>query len=147
MESVFASERCLCPILNSQSRMRMEGLKHDIEQTSETIKEYVKTEFALLKVELVEKSSWALASIISRAVLLALLILPIIFGLFALAFYLAEVYGSNAVGFGVVAAGITVLYIIGVVARRFLIVNPLQNFFINKFADLFFEDDADKERD
>ena len=125
----------------------MEGLKHDIEQTSEAIKEYVKTEFALLKVEVVEKSSRVLASIISRTALLALLVLPFIFGLFALAFYLAEVLGNNAAGFGIVAGGIAVLYIIGVVARKFLIVNPLQDFFINKFAELLFEDDTDKERD
>ncbi len=123
----------------------MEGLKHDFEQTSQIIKEYVETEFALLKVELVEKSSKVLASLITRVALVALLILPFFFGLFALAFYLAEVFGSNAIGFGLVAGGITVLYIIGVVARKFLIGNPLQDLFINKFADILFKDDSDKE--
>ena len=125
----------------------MEGLKQDFEQTTEIVKDYLETELALLKVELVEKSSHVLAAIIARVALVVLLILPFFFGLFALAFYLADIFGSNAAGFGIVAGGIAVLYIIGIVARKFLIVNPLQNFFIDKFADILFTDDTDKEGD
>lgn len=125
----------------------MEGLKHDIEQTAEIASEYIKTEIDLLKVDLVDKVSGVLASLIARVALIVLLILPFFFGLIALGFYLSEIYGSHATGFGLVAGGIAVLYIIGLVARKFLIVNPLQNFFIHQFADALFTEDADKEKD
>ena len=123
----------------------MEGLKHDFRETKEIVEEYIRTELDLIKVELVERLSNDLAALLSRLMLFSLLLVPILFGFLALGFYFGELFGSSAKGFGLVAGCVIVLYVVGVVGRKFLIKNPLQDYLIKKLAQTIFESDADKE--
>lgn len=126
----------------------MEGLKQDIKETGEIFEEYLKTELDLFKVELIEKSSRVIASTISALLLAGFVTVPILFGFMALGFYFGELFDSYAAGFGLVAGVVVVLYVAAIVARKFLLKNPIQDHLIKTFAkSLFEEENAGKEGD
>ncbi|MBC6994425.1 hypothetical protein QWY85_01745 [Neolewinella lacunae] len=95
------------------------------------------------KLTVAERSALTAAGIVAALVLTLLGFAAVLFGLIALAFYLAGDMDSAARGFGWVSLLLVGTFLLVLALRRFLIVNPI----IAKVIDIFFAEDKDPDHE
>ncbi len=89
------------------------------------------------KLTVAERSALTAASIVVALILTLLGSATVLFALIALAFYLAGDMDSAARGFGLVTLILVGAFLLVLLLRRYLIVNPI----IAKVIDIFFAED------
>jgi hypothetical protein len=110
----------------------MEAKKEPQPPLIDQLKEYAEIRIKLAKYKAIDGSSSVIASIIADLVVVISMVLAFIFASLTLAFYLAEVFGSEWKGFGCV----TLLYLIIAVlfkVNKAGFEKPIANAFIQKF--------------
>lgn len=105
------------------------------------IQEYLNQRLLLLRLEVTEKLSKALAAFIKHCVLLVLFTIFFVFASIALALYIGEIFDSDVLGFLTVGGGFLVLFILAFLMRKPLIEKP----FVNKIIRILFEKNHEKE--
>lgn len=96
------------------------------------LKEYINTQFKLVKHDAIDKSSSVIADIITDIIQIVLVLLVVIFASFTLAFFLADVLHSIWMGFGI----ILLIYILALLLFRTFrkgVERPVINAVIRKF--------------
>ncbi|HKK78139.1 MAG TPA: phage holin family protein, partial [Phaeodactylibacter sp.] len=94
---------------------------------------YLKQHLEYYKLDIAERVSKVISSAITMIVLLLLFLMMLGFLSVAAGFYLAELRGSYAEAFLIVAGGYLVLTLFVALFRRFLITNPVLSRVINVF--------------
>lgn len=111
------------------------------------ITELINTKLQLLKLEAVEKGSKGVSSLFLGLIFVVLISFALLFGFLALAFWLGDLVGSIAGGFGIVVLIYLVLFAIVYLCRR-PIQTALTNLFINEIdPDLVNKGRKEKEVD
>lgn len=105
------------------------------------IQEYLNQRFLLLRLEVSEKLSKALAAFAQRFVLLVLFAMFFVFAAIALALYIGDILNSGVLGFLIVSGGFLVLFIFAFLLRKPLIERP----FMDKIIQILFEKYHEKE--
>lgn len=93
------------------------------------ITELINTKFQLIKLEAVEKSSKGISSLFLGLIFIVLISFALLFGFLALAFWLGDIVGSVAGGFGIVVLIYLTIFAIVYICRR-PILTALTNLFI-----------------
>jgi len=119
----------------------MSEFRRDVEQTSKAAQDYVKAEINLLRIQITEKTSEILATILARNIFLIAIVVPFFFGLMALGFYLSELLGSMALGFLAVTGVSFVILLLLYLLRKPLIVGPIQDGLIKRLAEILLDDE------
>jgi len=109
----------------------MEPKKETVRPIVDQVKEYVETRLKLLKLEVVDRSSAVIATIIVELIVVVSLMLTFLFASFTLALFLADCFGSYWQGFGAVAL-LYLLIGVGLMLAKKTIERPLINIFIKK---------------
>ena len=109
----------------------MDQLSQRIKQTTNELKDYLETRFELLVLNVSERVTLWIGETVQQLIGFTILGAGILFGLFALAFYLGEFFESTALGFAVVSAPILILGLILTVIKPKRIARNIQNQFMN----------------
>jgi len=109
----------------------MEPQKESARPIIDQLHEYVETRIKLLKLEVIDRSTSIIATLIVELVIIISLILTFLFASFTLALYLGDVLGANWKGFGAVAIVYLLIAVIIIVAKK-PIERPLINILIRK---------------
>lgn len=117
-----------------------EELAEKIGETYGYLSEIIDHKVEAAKLSVAEKSALTISSVVTTIVLSIFGGVMFLFGLIALAFYLAGDMQSTARGFGLVALLMLGLLLIVFFLRRYLIVDPT----VSKVISLFFSDDLSK---
>jgi len=104
--------------------------KQDFDNISDRFKDYIKLQVEIFKLKATEKGVRIVASLLTYLVLLVFAVLFLISGFLALGFYLSEVTGSNAAGFGCLTVILLLIVIVMVLIREKAMTKPLENKFI-----------------
>jgi hypothetical protein len=110
----------------------MEEQKPAEENLFEKIKAYVQVRVRLAVLNSIEKTAEIYASLISKLIVSLFLLMALLFGSIALAFYLAEIYQSNWCGFLCVGGLYLLIGIFILLIRRKSIEKPLMDQFVKK---------------
>lgn len=105
----------------------MEEPKKDFEEITEQLKNYVKLQIELFKLKAVEKGVMFLASLVNSALIFLVVFFILLFGFMALGFYLGNLTGNNAIGFGLLTLFLLIIGIIIFLTKKKYIVTPIQN--------------------
>ena len=103
-----------------------------IEEIIENLKNYINTNYELLKLKAVERISVSLADLISDFLVGLVLFLFVFFISLWAGFYLSTLVGDNYSGFAIVAGIYLLIGLIMIVLRRKLVEKPLRNKIIRK---------------
>jgi hypothetical protein len=95
------------------------------------LKEYLQTQYEILKLQLVGKLSLSGAWIVSVIIICLIFFISILFLSVGAAIYLSGVLGSYPAGFGLVGAIYLVVGVIALVAKQRILVAPLRDKIIN----------------
>jgi len=98
-----------------------------LEELTENISKYVKTNLDLIKYQATERSCAIGSKLIMNLVLLIVAGLLILFVSLGISSYLSEYYGNSSVGFMAVAGFYFVLGLILLIGRRSLMERPLRD--------------------
>ena len=109
----------------------MEPQKESARPIIDQVREYVETRVKLLKLEVIDRSTTIISSIIIEIVIIVSLVLTFLFASFTLALFLADVLGSNWKGFGCVALIYLLIAVLLMVAKKSF-ERPLINILIKK---------------
>ena len=109
----------------------MDQLSQRIKQTTNELKDYFETKFELLVLNVSERVTLWIGETIQQLVAFTILGIGLLLGLFALGFYLGELFGSTALGFAVVSAPVLILGLILTIAKPKGIARNIQNQFMN----------------
>lgn len=103
--------------------------QNNLEKLFNDAKEYLNTRLELTKLELVQKVSQIVSSLITSFLLLVIFVLVLLFGSVSLALFLSEKTGSTTTGF---------LYVAGIYLALGLLIYLLKGSFIKKpVTDMF----------
>jgi hypothetical protein len=119
----------------------MNEFRRDVEQTSKAAQDYLKAEVDLLRIQLTEKASEILATIMARNVFVVAILLPVFFGYMALGFYLSELLDSMALGFLSVAGISALLLLLIYLLRKPLVIGPIQDGIIKRLGKTLLNDE------
>jgi uncharacterized membrane protein YdjX (TVP38/TMEM64 family) len=117
----------------------MEDLKKDISYVNDETQKAIANEVKLMKVELIENTSFYFASIFSRMLLLVFALITLVFLLLALGLFLQQFTGSLYISFGLVSAGLLLFLLIGALFRKTLLAGPVQDAVIRELAPKLFK--------
>lgn len=117
----------------------MEDLKKDISYVNDETQKAIANEVKLMKVELIENTSFYFASIFSRMLLLVFGLITLMFLLIALAFFIQQFTGSLYLSFGLVSGGMLLLLLIFAIFRKSVIAGPVQDAVIRELAPKLFK--------
>lgn len=109
-------------------------------------KEYVDTRIEHLRLVALEKSTKLMADIITQVAVVGSALLAFLFGSITLAYYLAEVLGSFARGFGCVALLYLLIAVIVYFIKDKYIESGLIDFMIRKYLKKRKEEEASDEK-
>jgi Putative Actinobacterial Holin-X, holin superfamily III len=107
----------------------------NFEQLYSDLKQYVKLQTELVKVEFVEKLTILLSAFIIVSLVIALAFGGLFYLFFSLAYTLESVVGSLELAFAIIAGLYLLLILILVVFRKSLVVNPIVRFLSNLFLN------------
>ena len=96
-------------------------------------KVYIKQQLEYYKLEIAERLSLTLSSMITLVMILMVMLLFVLFLSFSLAFFLSDKLGSYSQGFLVVSGVHALVAIVVVLFRRQLITNPILSRIIKTF--------------
>lgn len=119
----------------------MDEFKRDLDHVTKAARDYVKAEIDLVRIELTEKLSDILATVVTRFVLYIAFILPVIFAFLALGYYLSELLDSKALGFLAVTGVMIILLLLLFALRKPLIKGPIQDGLIKGLSETLLNDD------
>jgi hypothetical protein len=108
----------------------MEEPKHDFDGVTDRLKDYINVRVELIKLKAVEKGVGIAASVITYVLIAIFAIFMLLTAILALGFYLGEVTGSNAAGFGLLTGILLVIVVILFVIKDKSIIKPIENKFI-----------------
>jgi len=111
------------------------GFNERLGQAIDDVKEYVNLKLRLIQLNLSEKISVALANVITSSVAFTFYILFFVFGSFAIAYWLGNVFNNNAAGFGIVAGFYLIVALLFGVGFKKQIRRKLRDNFISNFAN------------
>jgi uncharacterized RDD family membrane protein YckC len=103
-----------------------------IEELSETLKNYVTTNYEIIKLEAAKSTSAIGSSLISGICIGLIVILFIFFLSLGAGFYLSAVLGNTYAGFAIVAAFYLLLGLILIAGRKSLMEKPIRDKIIRK---------------
>lgn len=107
----------------------------NIQQLYEDIKKYITLQKEYTKLEVIEKLTILISTLIMVLALIILGMISLFYLLFALAYILEPVVGGLHISFTIIA-GINILLIIGVIClRKRLIIKPMVSFLTNLFLN------------
>jgi len=106
-------------------------------ETRTRLKQYVEQRILLVRLQITEKVSRVAAAVVTSVFLVVIGLMLVIFASIAAGLWLAQITGSLAAGFGIVA----LFYFLIFLFMIFFMNKILQNFFINKFIHLFHKKD------
>lgn len=112
----------------------------------EDTKEYLETRAEYLRLHVLERATKLLADMITQFTVVCTCILAFLFGSVTLAFYLAEVLGTNARGFGCVSLLYLMIAIVVYFTKDKYIETGLINFMIRKYFKRHLEEDTSDEK-
>lgn len=98
-------------------------------------KKYIELQKDYLKLELVEKLTILLSTLILILILLILGMMALFYLSFTLAYILEPVVGSLTVSYALISAGIILLALIAYLFRKQLIIQPMVNFIGHLFLN------------
>ncbi|TAE35244.1 MAG: hypothetical protein EAY66_09435 [Sphingobacteriales bacterium] len=114
----------------------MEDYKQDFESISGQLKDYIALQVEITKLKATETGVRIASSFVAYFLLAVFVVLLLLSGFLALGFYLAVVTGSNAAGFGWLAAILLLIVLILFLIKDKMIIKPLENkFIINIFKN------------
>ena len=105
---------------------------NNIEETVDSIKDYVRTEYALVVLKGADKFAHFVSNFISLIPIMFFSILMGILLSFGLAFYLNTVFVSEYVGFLIVGGGYFVIVLFVICVRKNLVAKPFRNLIIRE---------------
>ena len=109
------------------------NLSENLNEAIDDVKEYVNLRMQLIQLNVTEKVSIGLASLIAGGIALILFILCFIFGSFALSYLIGNWLNSTAAGFGVMAGFYFIVGIIMLKVGKGKLRITLINSFIKQF--------------
>lgn len=107
-------------------------LNEKLEALTDSLKEYVDTNYELIKLEVIDHTSDVISAIISTLIIGVLLVLFLIFGSFYLAFYLSDLLEVPHIGFAIVGGFYLILGLFVHLNKRRLVENRVCNNFIKR---------------
>lgn len=117
-----------------------------IEEIVSTAKEYVDARVEYTRLYVVEKASRIFAVLVTNTAVAVCFILAFLFGTTTLAFFLSDVLGSFARGFGCVALIYILLAFIVYFTKEKYMEKQLINFAIRKYFDKLADKDEDEQK-
>ncbi|TAH01203.1 MAG: hypothetical protein EAZ15_07715 [Sphingobacteriales bacterium] len=108
----------------------MEQPKQDFDGVTDRIKDYVNLRIEIIKLKVIEKIVSIAASILAYVLIAVFALIFLLAAFFSLGFFLAEITGSNAAGFGLLSIILLVVVWILFLIKDKRIIQPLQNKFI-----------------
>ena len=99
------------------------------------VKDYLNLRLRLIQLNLAEKASAALANMISSLIAMVFLILFVLFGSFALSYWLGSILDSQALGFIIVAGFYLFIALLIQVFAKKSIRRKMMDSFISDFAN------------
>jgi len=107
-------------------------LNEKLEALTDSLKEYVDTNYELIKLEVIDHSSDIISGLISTLVVGVMLVLFLLFGSLYLAFFLSDLLEINYVGFGIVGGFYLLVAIIIHFNKEKLIESRVCNNFVRR---------------
>lgn len=110
-------------------------MKDNLQQLFNELKKYVELQKDYAKLDLVEKLTALLSTLILVLVLMVLGMMVLFYLSFTLVYILEPLVGGLMVSYGIITAGILALIALAVLFRKRLIVQPLIHFLANLFLN------------
>ena len=110
-------------------------LNEKVEALTNSLKEYVDTNYELIKLEVIDYSSDISAGIISKLIVGVMLVFFTFFASLYFAYYLSDLIGISHVGFVIIGGFYLLLAIIFYLSRKSLLERPVRNNFIKTKMD------------
>ena len=107
-------------------------LNEKLEALTDSLKEYVDTNYELIKLEVIDYSSEVISEIISKLIVGIMLVLFAIFGGFYLSYYLSDVIGIDYIGFAIVSGFYLIAAIFVHLTKKSLIETKICDSFIKQ---------------
>lgn len=107
-------------------------LNEKVEALTDSLKEYVDTNYELIKLEVINYSSDILSGLISALIVGVMLVLFLFFGSLYLAYYLSDLIEINYIGFAIVGGFYLLLAILFHLNKKKLIEGRVCNNFIKR---------------
>lgn len=107
-----------------------------LEELTQNINKYVKTNFELIKLEAAERVCVVGSKLIVSLLLLVVGCLLILFISLGASFYLSDYFNNNSIGFVIVSAFYFFIGLILVIGRKTLLEKPLRNKIIRKIFSI-----------
>lgn len=107
-------------------------LNEKIEALTDSLKEYVDTNYELIKLEVIDHSSDILSGLISTLIVGVMLALFLFFGSFYLAYYLSDLLEINYIGFAIVGGFYLLLALLFHFNKKKLIESRVCNNFLKR---------------
>ena len=107
-------------------------LNEKLEALTDSLKEYVDTNYELIKLEVIDYSSDIIAGLISALVVGAMLVLFLLFGSLYTAYYLSDLLGIDNIGFAIVGGFFLLIALIFHFNKKSLIESRVCNNFIKR---------------
>ncbi len=107
-------------------------LNEKLEALTDSLKEYVDTNYELIKLEVIDHSSDLISGIISALLVGLMLVLFLLFGSFYAAYYLSDLLQIDYIGFAIVGGFYLLVALIFHFNKKNLIESPVCNSFIKR---------------
>jgi len=107
----------------------------NIEQLTETLSKVVKTNYDLLKLEAIERTSVIGSGLISNLIVILISFLFILTLSIGAGYYISVQFNDNYTGFAIISAFYLLLGIIILIWKKALIENPTRDKMIGKLLD------------
>jgi hypothetical protein len=98
-----------------------------VEELTENLNKYVKTNLDLIKCQATERSCDIGSKLIVNLILLLVTVLLVLFSSLGISFYLSEYYGNSSIGFIIVAGFYLIIGLILLMGKKSLIERPLRD--------------------
>ncbi len=118
-----------------------ENKEKNIKEIFKDAQDYIDTRVEYVKLSAVEKGSRVMADFITNGAVITCFLLAFLFASLTLGFYLSEILGSYAAGFGCVSGIYLLLSVIVFLTKD----KYIEKFLINLFIKKYFEKVADKD--
>ena len=103
-----------------------------VESLSESVKEYVKIQYDILRLQLTDKFASLGSTMISDLVLIFVSLIGLFFLSVSLGFYLSLVFASNTIGFLILGGIYSLLALVCVLFRKKIVKDPMKDKLINE---------------
>ena len=115
-------------------------MKEEVNYFQETkikIDQYIKRRILLMRLQVADKASRIASGLITIIAIIVIALFVLIFASFAAGYWLADLTGSLAEGFGIVALFYLLIFLVVI----FFLRRVSRNFFIDKFIKLIYKKD------